>query len=214
MLMQQSSTSPWTEAAVRDTIAAITRGKDYQRALTESLWDRFTRWLWENVMELISAAGSSNVTRTITIVAIAVIVLLVVARIAIGVSAERALRRTGAAARPNIGGAALLADAEALAARGEYTAAAHALFAGMIAACAARGEVRLHASKTTGDYARELRRRDAGTLRAFQLFRARYDRVIYGDMVCSAADYGALAQEARSVIAGAAGRTNAPDRAA
>jgi hypothetical protein len=198
--MQPPSPPPWTESAIRDTIATITRHPDYQRALRESLWDRFTRWIWDHVVDLITTVGRSDFTRTVTIVVIVLIVLLVVARIAIGISAERKLRYVGAATRANLGGATLLADAEALAAKGEYTAAAHALYAAMLAAYAARGEVRLHPSKTTGDYARELRRRNAPTLREFQSFRSRYDRVIYGDMTCSGPDYHALAQDARTVI--------------
>jgi hypothetical protein len=199
--MQQAAPPPWTDTAIRDTIAVITRGADYQRALTESLWDRVTRWLWERVADLISSVGSSSLSRTITTVIVVAVVLLVIARIAIGISAERRLRHAGTSARPSVSGATLLADAEALAAQGEFTAAAHALYAALLAASAARGELRLHASKTTGDYARELRRRNAPALHSFQSFRSRFDRVIYGDMRCSPSDYSALERDARSIIA-------------
>jgi hypothetical protein len=198
--MQQAGTPPWSESAIRDTIATITKGADYQRALTESLWDRFTRWIWERVMDLLSSVNGSSLTRTITVGMIVLILVLIAARIAIGISAERKLRRTGPASRPNVGGATLLADAETLAAQGDFTAAAHALYAGTLAALAARGEIRLHASKTTGDYARELRRRNSTSLPSLQSFRSRYDRVIYGDMRCSEGDYRALERDARAMI--------------
>ncbi|MEO7522056.1 MAG: DUF4129 domain-containing protein [Gemmatimonas sp.] len=196
--MQQAPA--WSESAIRDTIATIAKGADYQRALTESLWDRLTRWIWERVVDLISTVGSSGRTRTITIAMVVIILLLIVARIAIGINAERRLRHAGPLPRANVGGATLLASAESLAAKGEFTAAAHALYGALLAACAARGDLRLHASKTTGDYARELRNRNSPTLRAFQSFRLRYDRVIYGDMRCSADDYTALSLDARALI--------------
>lgn len=202
--MLQAGAQPWPDRAIRDTIAAITKDADYQRALTQSLWDRMTRWIWDHVVNFLTSVGSSNLTRTITIAMVVLIVVLVAARIAIGISAERALRHAGAGARANPGDEALLASADALAARGEFTAAAHALFAAALAALAARGEVRLHASKTTGDYARELRRRNASALRPFQSFRSRYDRVIYGDMRCTEADYAALQRDARAMVGAAA----------
>ena len=198
--MRQTGTPPWTESAIRDTIATITKGADYQRALTESLWDRFTRWIWERVMDLLSSVNGSNLTRTITIFTIVLLIVLIAARIAIGISAERALRRGGPASRASIGGATQLADADALAAKGDFTAAAHALYAGVLAALAARGAIRLHASKTTGDYGRELRKNTSPSLPSFQSFRSRYDRVIYGDMRCSESDYRMLERDARAMI--------------
>ena len=59
----------------------------------------------------------------------------------------------------------------------------------------------LHPAKTTGDYARELRRRGAPSERAFQAFRARYDRVVYDLQHCSAEEYARLIEAARPLLA-------------
>lgn len=199
-MMQPAQGTPWSAAAVRDTIAAIARGEEYQRALTDSIWSRITRWIAERIADLVSSISGTPNGRLITIGLLVAVVVLVALRLAIGISAERSARRVPRGARASGAGAPLLADAERLASAGDYTGAAHALFAALLAACAARGDVRLHASKTTGDYARELRRRNAPLLPPFQAFRGRYDRVIYGDLQCSADDYRALAQQARQLI--------------
>jgi hypothetical protein len=198
--MQQAAASPWTDAAIRDTVAAIARQPEYQRALTQSLWDRVARWLIDRVVELFQLVDGTGYGRAVTIAALMLVVGLILVRVAIGISAERALRGEPGGRRVAAGGTAMLSDAERLAAGGDHTAAAHVLFAALLAACAARGEIRLHPSKTTGDYARELRRRNAASLRPFQAFRSRYDRVIYGDLRCSADDYAMLLREARALI--------------
>lgn len=95
-------------------------------------------------------------------------------------------------------------DAERLARAGEFTAAAHALYGALLARLAAGGEVRVHPSKTAGDYARELRRRASRAQPAFQAFRARYDRVIYGTGRCSADEFAALLLDARPLLERAA----------
>lgn len=198
--------SPWSDAAIRDTVAAIVRQTEYQRALTQSIWDRIVRWLVDRLSELLQLVDSTGYGRVVTIAALVLVVGLIIIRVAIGISADRALRSEPGGRRLAAGGATMLSDAERLAAGGDHTAAAHVLFAALLAAIAARGEVRLHPSKTTGDYARELRRRSAASLRPFQAFRSRYDRVIYGDMRCSADDYAMLLREARALVA--------PERAA
>ncbi|MFN0097349.1 MAG: DUF4129 domain-containing protein [Gemmatimonadaceae bacterium] len=91
-------------------------------------------------------------------------------------------------------------EAERLAASGDHLAAAQSLCAALLGACARRGEVVLHQSKTTGDYAREMRRRNAPSLSAFQRFRARYDRVIYDAQACDAAEYAALLSAATPLL--------------
>lgn len=191
--------APWSADAVRDTIASVARHADYERALTDSLWNRIGRWVVERLADLIAGLHGTSTGRTITIALLALVVALIVARLVIGINAERAARRKPRASRTTGTGAALRSEAERLAAAGDYTGAAHALFAALLAACAARGEIRLHSSKTTGDYARELRGRGSASLPSFQAFRSRYDRVIYGDLQCNAADYAALSREAQSL---------------
>src|SRR6266576_3039016 len=90
-------------------------------------------------------------------------------------------------------------DAELLAANGQFTEAAHALYRAALAMLAVKGLVRLHESKTSGDYARELRRRGAPVQAPFRRFGARYDRIIYGDGECDAIQYAALLDDARAL---------------
>ena len=90
-------------------------------------------------------------------------------------------------------------SAEALAAAGQFTDAAHVLYGATLALLATRGQIRLHVSKTNGDYARELRRRGAAAHGPFRRFGRRYDRIIYGTGTCDAAEYAALLEEARMV---------------
>ena len=125
--------------------------------------------------------------------------VLIVARIVIVVIAARGHDQAGT--RPASARARdARAEAERLAAAGRFTEAAHALLRAILATLADRGEVRLHDSKTTGDYARELDR-NASPLRAvFRAFRRRYDRVIYGAGECSADDFAALRREAEPAL--------------
>lgn len=202
--LQPSASPPvpgtWGDAAIRDTIAAIARTSEYQRELTTSIASRVLRWFGDLLESLFTSVRGAPYGREITTAVVALLVAIVVARIVIGVRAERALVAARVPRKATVADLTALADAERLAQAGDFTAAAHALFAALLRACAARGEVRLHPSKTTGDYARELRRRNTPSLRPFQSFRSRYDRVIYGDMQCSAGDYAALSTDARQLL--------------
>ena len=205
MLWLQDSvrSQTWTDQAVRDTIAAIARGPGYQRKLTDTLWNKAFRWVIEQVSRFIDFASDTPQGRVIVTVLALLAVALIVARIIIGVRADRMNGRIAGPRGAVVGRGIQIGDAERLAASGDYTAAAHALFASLLTAGAARGEFRVHPSKTTGDYVRELRRRKAGWARPFQSFRIRYDKVIYGDMQCSAEDYHALVTDVRQMMVGA-----------
>ena len=198
--MQDSTSTAWTDNAIRDTVAAIARQPAYQRDFAESLWDKILRWFVQRIGDFFAAVSHLKYGRIVLYALLTLAMLLIVARLAIGINAERlgrtGMRRTLAGS----GAASMMAEAERLAASGNYTQAAHQLFAALVAAGASRGELRLHPSKTTGDYARELRRRNASWLKPFQQFRSRYDRVIYGDTVCSPDDYQALLQVAKAVL--------------
>jgi hypothetical protein len=100
------------------------------------------------------------------------------------------LRRKRAAAG---GGGSTLRDpwetAQELAERGEYTEAAHALYAALLEAVARDEPVRLHASKTAGDYARELHRLNSSRFGGFREFARAYETVVYGLRACDRARY-------------------------
>ena len=61
------------------------------------------------------------------------------------------------------------------------------------------GLIRLHDSKTSGDYARELLRRGSSSYASFRRFGALYDRIIYGAGVCDATEYATLFVAARAI---------------
>jgi hypothetical protein len=96
------------------------------------------------------------------------------------------------------------AAAQRLAAEGRYTEAAHALYRAVLERLSASDGVRLHPSKTSGDYVRELRRRGSGSATLFRAFARRFDTVIFGTGVCEADDFQALMRDAEPMIAGGA----------
>lgn len=201
-LLWQDSPIPqgWSDSAIRDTIAAIARDPAYQRDIGQSIMGRAMRWFWMQVDRLMDAIHGLPHGRAIALAVVALLVSLIVARVLIGVRAEQRMRGRSARTHLQLSRNVSLSDAERLAQEGNYTAAAHTLFASLLLAGGARGEFKVHPSKTTGDYARELRRRQGPWLRPFQSFRSRYDRVIYGDRRCTVDDYQALERDARVML--------------
>ena len=194
------STARWTDQAVRDTIAAITEQPAYNRELGQSLVDRAVRFVFDQFRRLLEAVDSVPFGRTAFLAFLVVAVGLVIARLVMGIAAERrsAVSRQGVAdARSE---SAQLGAAQQLAADGDYLAAAHVLFAVLVATGGARGEFRVHPSKTSGDYVRDIRRKSTRWLHPFQQFRQRYDRVIYGKATCTAEDYEALLRDVQTML--------------
>jgi hypothetical protein len=77
--------------------------------------------------------------------------------------------------------------------------AAHALYRAVLRQLATSERVRLHASKTSGDYVRELRRRGSPLATSFQRFGRRFDHVVFGKGMCTADDFAALRDEALAI---------------
>jgi hypothetical protein len=193
----------WSRAAIHDTVAAIVRQPPYRRDLGSALLDRIMRWLGDLYDRVVEALGSVPHGRTVATIAAMLIGFLILARIGYAARLRGASRGAPEAARAR-GGASTdpWREAEQLAGKGQFTEAAHALYRATLVMLAASGLVRLHDSKTSGDYARELRRRGAPSHAAFRRFGARYDRVIYGTGLCDAPQYEALLADARAVAAG------------
>ena len=162
---------------------------------------RFFNWLNELINSTIHFFKGSSTGRLVTTVIVAIIVIAIIVHIIIstmaakhdGISADSAPARSRTIDSWR--------EAQRLAAAGNYTEASHALLAALLWTFAQRGEVRLHSSKTAGDYARELTRRDSPARSAFQQFRHRYDAVIFGVGVCSADEYSALLRDAEPMLA-------------
>ncbi len=192
--------TPLSDLAIRDTIAAIAKDPAYTRAVGQSLWDRFQRFIVDQFERLFEAVSEVPFGRTVVIVLVILAVALVLARLLMGIVAERKAGNSDNRAAASTRRTAQLADAERLASNGEYTAAAHVLFAVVLAAGGARGEFRVHPSKTLGDYAREIRRRATGWQQPFAAFRHRFDRAMYGDAACSAEDYQGLLTDVQAML--------------
>jgi hypothetical protein len=77
-------------------------------------------------------------------------------------------------------------QAERLAAEGRYEDAAHALYHGVLLALARGDRLRLDPSKTSGDYARELRARGSASYQPFRAFSRRFDVAVFGHGGCDA----------------------------
>jgi hypothetical protein len=185
---------------VQDTVAAIARGAAYRRAYTSSPFWRLLEWLGQWWSRIVSPLGRVPHLSEILLWAAILFAALLAARLAINARRE-AIARERLAGAPGAGQSSdPWREAQALAAAGDFTAAAHALYGAVLARLSARGVVRLHPSKTAGDYARELRRRNLPDQGPFQAFRLRYDWVIYGTGTCGADDYAALLGEARPLM--------------
>jgi hypothetical protein len=90
--------------------------------------------------------------------------------------------------------------AQRLAARGDYTAAAHALYAALLDAGARQNQLKLHPSKTAGDYVREVRKRASPIFPTFRDFARAYEFVIYGLGECDRERYERLLSIALPVV--------------
>jgi hypothetical protein len=169
---------------VHDTVRAALRDPAFQRSLRSSIADRLLLWVVEWFDRLARAVRQLPSARSIALGFIALLVLLVLARVVIAARArgDRVERRGGRR------GTHAAEDpwqlAEALATEGRYEEAAHALYRGVIASLGRDERIRLDPSKTSGDYARELRRRGAASLTPFRAFTRRFDVAVYGHRTC------------------------------
>lgn len=162
------------------------RDPAFRRSAQASIADHLMVQLLDWVGALMRAVRQLPSMRSLALGCVALIALFVVVRFVIAARSRDvatgrfALRRGRALEDP-------WSLAETLVAEGRYEEAAHALYRGVIVAVSHRERVRLDPSKTSGDYARELRRRDAPSLGAFRAFTRRFDDVVYGNAGANAA---------------------------
>ena len=150
------------------------------------------RWLVQLISRLLSAAAEHPAISRVVVWGVGIIVALVIVRLIYGAMVGSSRRGSTVRARATLG-TDWWARAQQLAAAGNYTEAAHALYLALLHANARRGHLTLHDSKTTGDYVRELRGRAAPpTLAAFTTFTRSYETVIYDLGTCDAERYGRL----------------------
>ena len=195
----------WPASVVHDTVAAIARGLEYRRSLRQSFLDRMFLWVGEAIAKVIAFIRQLPSSRTIGLTILGIIVALIVLRIVVAALARddtraRRSRRDGARA-----GEDPFAVADRFAAEGRYEDAAHALYHGVLLALARSERVRLDPSKTSGDYARELRKRGSASYQPFRTFSRRFDVAVFGHGGCDAQ----LIDDLRRLSAPFAGRARA-----
>jgi hypothetical protein len=127
----------------------------------------------------------TGLARTAAIALAAMLVLLVVARLILSAHARDEPVRVAQGGRASAGEDPWLAAAR-LTTEGRYDEAAHALYHGVLASVAHAERLRLDPSKTSGDYARELRTRRSAAYLPFRDFSRRFDAAVYGRDVCDA----------------------------
>jgi uncharacterized protein DUF4129 len=199
---------PLAAAAIRDTVAAVFRAPGYNRVRTlgERFWEqvgRLIEWLARLFAPLRDVARDSPLVYWTLVVLLATALAAVLGRLAY----LAYLRRTGTAmgsGLPGAWGRGPEGDAWLLAQRlsteGHYTDAAHALYRALLEAAARQGDVRLHPSKTVGDYLRELRARSSRLVSRFRDFARSYEVVIYGLGECDQERYERLFALAHPII--------------
>jgi hypothetical protein len=186
----QGADGRWPGAAVHDTVAAIIRQPEYQRSVRATLFERILDWIGDAIRRLFAAVPNVPNAKWIILGIAIALVLAIAVRFLLGNEAEERRRR----ARPGavFGSGDPWIEAERLAAAGDYTDAAHLLYRGVTERLAAAESIRLHPSKTSGDYARELRLRGSPVHAEFRQFGRRYDRAMFGAGTCDAATYATL----------------------
>jgi len=195
--MLQSAT-PIPEEQIRRAVDQAFRSTSFGR-LTP--WDRF--WIWVNeqlahFLHLLAdafrhAGVGGPVGKLIVVLGLAAL-LVILGRV---IWLWRARTRVGLPAggwgfRGIRRGDDPWTLAQSLAGTGDYTAAAHALYAALLESAARGQQVRLHPSKTAGDYAREMRGRRSQLFNGFRDFANHYEVVIYGDQMCDRDRYDRL----------------------
>lgn len=187
--------------AVHDTVASILRDGGYGRSLTQSLLGRFLQFVVDRIAELLSFVRGIPNLRMLTIGITLVLLVGIIARIVtVRRLRDELLRSRGG---PVVGIARVdpWVRAQALANEGRFTEAVHALYAAVIDELAATQSIRIDSSKTSGDYARELRRAGSPVATAFRSFARRVDRVVYGLRECTAQDFESLVRDAQPMFA-------------
>jgi Domain of unknown function (DUF4129) len=199
-LPPQAVAGPWTARQIHDTVAAIARQAAYATPIRQSILGRIfesvLRWIRDMLDQLDALPGA----RYLLIAAVALIVIIIAGRIVIGQQME-ARRLAGAGLRAIDGERRdYWALAAQLDAAGNYVGACHAIYVGVLDALARTGVVKFHASKTSGDYARDLRQRRSAVAGEFASFARQFDRSVYSWSAPTHDDYLRLAQAAEAIV--------------
>jgi hypothetical protein len=195
------------EQTIRRAVDSVFGSAAYNRA---SLWQRFWEWVGRMLGAFVSwiapaffALRRSPPLFWAVLIVLTLLTAAVIARWIYLWRARTALRiaGTGWDAHGEFSRGDAWSAAQQLAARGDYTAAAHALYAALLDAGARQDQLKLHPSKTAGDYVREVRRRASPIFPTLRDFARAYDIVIYGLGECDRERYERLLSIARPIVA-------------
>jgi hypothetical protein len=193
------SSAPISEATIRHAVDSVFRAPEFNRF---SLWSKLWGWLGELLQHLWAALapffatlrGSPPLFWTVIVILAAMLVAI------LGRAAYLWYRRSLGDAAPGAwesvpqrragGDPWLLAQEHAAA--GNFTDAAHTLYLALLQAAARQQQLRVHPSKTVGDYRRELRSRSSSLFTRFGDFARSYEVVIYGIGSCDRERYERL----------------------
>jgi hypothetical protein len=198
MLLQ--GIAPVAAGAIHDTVAALVRDHAYRRSIWSSIIGRLLAGAWQLLGRLVQAIKGVPGSAYLVIGVVTVVVLLIAARILLAREWRDSSLTRRAIGQPRTAGADPWREAEQLAASGDHLAAAHALYQAVLRRLAGAEWIRLHPSKTSGDYARELRRRASPVAAPFQQFGRRFDRVVFGTGECSAGEFADMLRDASAVV--------------
>jgi hypothetical protein len=176
----------WPAGAIHDSVAAVVRASEFQRSLQSSIGERLLVWLGEWIGRAVRFLRGTSSARTVALTVAALLVVIVVARLVVGARLRQARGERAGRALGARRGEDPWRAAERLARDGQYEDAAHALYHAVLINLAQTEHVRLDPSKTSGDYARDLRNRGSQSHRAFRTFARRFDAGVFGHGDCDA----------------------------
>ncbi len=194
--MLQAPLRAWPPAAVHDTVAAVVNSRSFGRSLQLSLAQRLIRWISDGLSALMDYLRTSASARWLAIGFAVLLLLLVVSRLLLAAHARAEDDMMGSDGRRSRPGEDPWRAAARFSEAGRFEEATHALYRAVVESVARTDRLKLDSSRTSGDYARELRARGSPRYGAFRTFARRFDVAVYGHGVCDADTFAELARMA------------------
>ena len=198
MMLLQAALRAWPPAAVHDTVAAVVSQRAFRKSLQMSLAQRLFRWVSDGLQALVDFLRGSGPARWIAIGFTVLLVLLIIARFLLAARARSDDMDGDERSRRGRPGEDPWRAADRLMLAGQFEEAAHALYRGVVESVARTDRLRLDPSKTSGDYARELRARGSTRFPEFRAFARRFEFAVYGHGGCTAEAVAELSRLAES----------------
>src|SRR4051812_21338750 len=186
-MLLQAALRAWPPAVVHDTVAAVVNSPAFRKSLQTTLAQRFLRWLLDGLDAMMDFLRGSAPARWAAMAFGLLLVVLIVGRFLLAARARDDDMASGEGGLGGRTGEDPWRAADALLVAGRLEEAAHALYRGVVESVARAEKLRLDPSKTSGDYARELRVRGSTRLSTFRAFARRFDVAVYGHGGCDAA---------------------------